>query len=424
MIAVGRCPNSNGLQFFNPINGTFVSSIDYTFQNNVTSGTKFGYTYQPSTFIYRLDETTSIFAPKFPLDSEVLVHTHSPPHREKIVGLPSYDRPDIYTILFQDGSHAEYSDSNNILEAVSSSAVTTLITLLPSWIQGGANATLFLENMSKPRHGKLYVNTDQNWVFCPGNSSDTAQGIPLPDLQANCQHLLDTGQLFRGHSKFRQVYNARAQIQLRSSVLRHVSAYCLTSLLAPTSLKAHNKLNSTDKEIWDTAYDEEFDGLSSLPTWEIISEDKFRQLYKNVKILPSMAIATIKYDAHNKPKRAKYRIVNLGNHDYHKESTAAPVKSQLELRVLTSLAVYNRRVLKNCDIKQAFVQSSLPEDENYFVRPPIGCPRSPPGTYWKLLRSLYGLRHAPNYGMTKSVPIFMQWVLGILRTPPVSLLVF
>jgi hypothetical protein len=195
-------------------------------------------------------------------------------------------------------------------------------------------------------------------------------------------------------------------------------------LLAPTSLKAHNKLNSTDKEIWDTAYDEEFDGLSSLPTWEIISEDKFRQLYKNVKILPSMAIATIKYDAHNKPKRAKYRIVNLGNHDYHKESTAAPVKSQLELRVLTSLAVYNRRVLKNCDIKQAFVQSSLPEDENYFVRPPIGCPRSPPGTYWKLLRSLYGLRHAPNYGMTKSVPIFMQWVLGILRTPPVSLLVF
>jgi hypothetical protein len=62
--------------------------------------------------------------------------------------------------------------------------------------RGGANATLFLENMSKPRHGKLYVNTDQNWVFCPGNSSDTAQGIPLPDLQANCQHLLDTGQLF------------------------------------------------------------------------------------------------------------------------------------------------------------------------------------------------------------------------------------
>jgi hypothetical protein len=86
MITVGRCPNSNGLQFFNPANGTFVSSIDYVFQHNVTSGAKFGYSYQPGTFIYRLDETTAIFAPKFSLDSEVLVHTHSPPHRARIVG--------------------------------------------------------------------------------------------------------------------------------------------------------------------------------------------------------------------------------------------------------------------------------------------------------------------------------------------------
>jgi len=112
-----------------------------------------------------------------------------------------------------------------------------------------------------------------------------------------------------------------------------------------------------------------------------------------------MAIATIKYDSNNCPKRAKYRIVVLGNHDYHqwsKESTAAPVMSQLELCILTSLAVYNRRVLKNCDIKQAFVQSSLPEDEVYIVKPPTSCPKSSPGTYWKLLHSLYGLHRAPK----------------------------
>jgi len=38
MITLGRCPHSNGLLFFNPQNGTFVSSIDYTFQPNVTRG--------------------------------------------------------------------------------------------------------------------------------------------------------------------------------------------------------------------------------------------------------------------------------------------------------------------------------------------------------------------------------------------------
>jgi hypothetical protein len=112
-----------------------------------------------------------------------------------------------------------------------------------------------------------------------------------------------------------------------------------------------------------------------------------------------MAIATIKYDANNKPKRAKYRLVVLGNLDYHtwsKESTAAPVFSQLELRLLTASAVQHCRMLKNCDVKQAFIQSKLPPDEEYFLRPPHGCPRSTPGQYWRLLWSLYGLKRTPK----------------------------
>jgi hypothetical protein len=121
----------------------------------------------------------------------------------------------------------------------------------------------------------------------------------------------------------------------------------------------------------------------NVPTWEVLTEQQFKAVSNGVKALPSMAIATIKYDNFNHPKRAKYWIVVLGNHDYHtwsKEATAAPVMSQLELRLLTSLAISTQRVLKNCDVKQAFVQSSIPEDETYFVRPPHGCPRSAPGT--------------------------------------------
>ena len=87
MIAVGRCQNSNAIHFYNPANGTFVSSIDYKFQNNVTSGAFFGLKYQPGTFIYRLDKSTTIFAPKFLLDSSVYVHTHSPPSVAKVIGI-------------------------------------------------------------------------------------------------------------------------------------------------------------------------------------------------------------------------------------------------------------------------------------------------------------------------------------------------
>jgi hypothetical protein len=80
---------------------------------------------------------------------------------------------------------------------------------------------------------------------------------------------------------------------------------------------------------------------------------------------------------------------------------AAPVMSQLELRLLTSLAVFQKHTLKNCDVKQAFVQPSLPPNEEYFVKPPSGCPRSPPGVYWHLIRSLYALPHTPKLWYNK-----------------------
>ena len=158
-------------------------------------------------------------------------------------------------------------------------------------------------------------------------------------------------------------------------------------------------MNFTDKSIWDAAYDEEYDGLESISTWEVITEKEFQQLSKGKRALPTMAVAMIKYDANNRPKRAKYHLGILDNLDYHTwsiEAIAAPVMSQLELCLLTSLVVYNKRVLKNCDVKQAFIQSTLLDTEEYFLRPPPGCPRSKPGQYWRLFMDSSALR---NYGL-------------------------
>jgi len=221
MIAIGKCPNSNGLQFYNPINNTFVSSIDYKLLSNETSGTRFGYRYQLGTFIYRLDETTSVFAPKFAIDSQVYVHTHSPPHRASIIGIPTYSRPDIYTVSFADGSIAEYSDQSDLLEAIPPTASITTCPILPNWVTSQANATLFLSDMSKPRHGKLHNDDNNQWYFKPGNTSDPSKYIHLADFVSTCQSLLDLAQLFKGHTKFARVYQARNQVQLRTCVLRH-----------------------------------------------------------------------------------------------------------------------------------------------------------------------------------------------------------
>jgi hypothetical protein len=274
------------------------------------------------------------------LDSQVYVHTHSPPIVAKVIGIPTYDTPNIYTVCYRDGSIAEYLDEQ--LSAVNST-VSTKPTLIPSWIKEGCNATLFLTDMPTPCHGILRQLSNNCWHFYPGKG--TSDGIPLNDLDANCQTLLDSGQLFRGHTKFRNVYDARNQVSLQQCVLRHVAAHGLQSLIAPTSLKHHSKTSPSDQAVWNAAYDEEYDGLTSLPSWEVITEDQYYKLSKGKKALPTMAIATIKYDANNKPKRAKYHIVVLGNLDYHtwsKEDTAAPVLSQLELWLLTSLVIYNK----------------------------------------------------------------------------------
>jgi hypothetical protein len=132
MIAVGRCQHSNGLQFYNPTNGTFVSSVDYRFQPHTTSGARFGYKYQPGRFIYHLDESNSVFTPKYNLDSSVLIHTHSPPHKARVIGIPSYNKPDVYTVVFADGSIAEYADSDNLIELLPNSTTTESPTLLPN----------------------------------------------------------------------------------------------------------------------------------------------------------------------------------------------------------------------------------------------------------------------------------------------------
>ena len=134
MIAIGQCPNSNGIQFYNPANGAFESSIDYKFQPNTTSEAHFGVKYQSGTFMYRLDEAMSVFAPKFTLESSVYVCPHSPPSVATTVGIPTYDNHHIYTVAFKDGLISEYT--NDILSLVPETTSSSINTPLPYWAKG------------------------------------------------------------------------------------------------------------------------------------------------------------------------------------------------------------------------------------------------------------------------------------------------
>ena len=193
---------------------------------------------------------------------------------------------------------------------------------------------------------------------------------------------------------------------------RHVSAANLRSLDPPTLIN-HNKLHPADRKIWDQAYEEEYEGLQQLPTWVSLDQHEFDKITHTVSgILPTMAISTIKYNADGHPTRAKYCIVALGNMDrtvWSKSECYAPVISLPEMRLLISLAIRTEVIPKSGDVVQAFCQQKLPKHERYVLKPPHGDTRTPPNTYWLLLRTLYGLKRSPHHWYNLVVKLFKQF---------------
>ncbi len=105
MITVGWCSNCNALLFYNLANGIFVSSIDYKL--NVTSGVHW-LKNQPSFFLYYLDESTSIFAPKLPWTHQC-IHKCIRLHLLLwFFGITSIHIPAIDTVAFKGVSISEY----------------------------------------------------------------------------------------------------------------------------------------------------------------------------------------------------------------------------------------------------------------------------------------------------------------------------
>jgi len=119
----------------------------------------------------------------------------------------------------------------------------------------------------------------------------------------NIHSLLHHKKLFQGWKNLRLAAVTR-QIRAASNIMAcHISANGRSVLAAPSSLSQHTKLPPLDKEKWDAAYKEEWDGLQALGTWETITEEEYKSLKPIAgTALPSMAISTIKYDRDGNPQ--------------------------------------------------------------------------------------------------------------------------
>ncbi|KAL7485591.1 hypothetical protein ACHAW6_012973 [Cyclotella cf. meneghiniana] len=103
----------------------------------------------------------------------------------------------------------------------------------------------------------------------------------------------------------------------------------------------------------------------------------------------------------------------------HQKSTPfnkyAPVLKYTSLRLLTSKAVSDKRVLQQGNCKSAFCQASLPDDELTVVRPPVGDLAYSKDEYWLLRKTLYGLRRSPHHWYNKITAILQG--MGLQPSP-------
>lgn len=222
----------------------------------------------------------------------------------------------------------------------------------PSWLKHESNITIRLDGSENYQHGKL-IKQGTQYFFKPGRS-DKSPAVLLQDFENQAIYLIRDLLLFQGNKSFKKIRELLQSRYIGKILANHVSAKGLTSTDVPNLIQ-HKLLCKGDKKIWDDAYFEEFYGLKDLPAWVTITEAEYQRLkHKTGRALPTMAVSTLKHDENGNPKRAKYRIVVLGNLDPHlwkKSDTYAPVMSLIELRLFISLAIHFKQILKSGDFK-------------------------------------------------------------------------
>ena len=414
-ILVGQCPNSDSQLFYHPPTKQLLSCADqYRIDTSSPSGPQFAESYDNS-FVFNTKSSLERIHEPLTHETNATKYYKTPDSDDYIevtvISAPVNDDEDKYIV--------QHKISGDINEALSSELHDSNPNIQPinipnqqlpfphiKWIKQDAHVTLYLPTiMPKSKQGILH-HEDGEWKFLPGRRHpNNNKPIALPNFDTVAESMINNKKLFRGWRTDHFVKTAR-RVRLTSNLIAHqimarkVSAKDLHLLEAPSLLK-HNKLHPNDKKIWDNSYKEEYQGLVDIDTWETITEEEYQQtkhLYKGT--MPTMAIAVIKYDKDGKPDRAKYRIVALGNLDpnsWSKSDCFAPVLSQFELRLLVAVAAQKNCTPKSGDVCQAFCQSYLPKGENYICRPPAGCPLTPKSAYWKLKKTLYGLKRSPRH---------------------------
>ena len=302
--------------------------------------------------LYSTDSRQNIPEP-YPIGTAVTIPNQSTTSPCYVLAVPSNSSPTIdsmYTIQLLDGTTTTVPESS-MSDLVKTQSTDIKITL-PPWMTHDAKVRYTVGRVT--HQGRLHLNPDNLWSFVVYNKLGTIiKIIPLSNLPFTFHTLLTEGTLQPGWDKHPQITACNVSA-------KHLVNPCpstLTNALLP---------DNHDRDTWHKSYAQEYLDLKKMEVYDEITTEQYHKIqHKCGKAIPTMCLLTIKYkDGY--PDRAKCRIVVLGNQQqqtYSKGEKYAPVLTQNQFRCLLSLAIKQKRRLRQGYVKNAFCNSCLPDNE-------------------------------------------------------------
>lgn len=153
--------------------------------------------------------------------------------------------------------------------------------------------------------------------------------------------------------------------------------------------------NSTDWPAWQKSYQDEIDSLNEMEVWELVPREK---VPPDQKIFKGRPVFTIKRDECGNITRFKTRHVLQGftmvqGRDY--EKTTSPTARVESWRILLHMAATLGWDAMQVDVKTAFLNGVLPEEERIFMQQPKHFEEKGKEDWiCKLRRPIYGMKQA------------------------------
>ncbi|KAJ9539523.1 hypothetical protein OSB04_032256 [Centaurea solstitialis] len=175
---------------------------------------------------------------------------------------------------------------------------------------------------------------------------------------------------------------------LKRNTLSTTMCHHIVSQLAAISIP-HDVHEALKEEKWKKAMNEEMEALQKNHTWDLVT------LPPRKKTVGCRWIYSIKLDSKGNVIRYKARLVAKGYTQKYRidyGDTFAPVAKINTIRILISIAANRGWLLKQYDVKNAFLNGHL--EEEVFMDPPPGINYT--DKVCKLNKALYGLKKSPR----------------------------